>query len=183
MYKEEMRREMLDMRQSMNEHSVKSDSDAITKQLFSLACIANARMVMAYCAIKNEPDMQEFMNAILDAGKRVVLPCVTPKGLVASEYTRETKMLRGAYGILQPEEVPVCTTLEPDVVIVPGVVFDLQRCRIGFGVGYYDRYLQNSRAVKIGVCYESQLVDNIEADPHDIRMDLVVTERRILGEV
>jgi 5-formyltetrahydrofolate cyclo-ligase len=183
MSKEAIRREMLDMRQSMNEHSVKTASEAITARLLALACVNSAETVMAYSAIRNEPDMREFMLAMLDAGKRVALPCVTAHGLVAAEFRRDVRMKPGAYGILQPEAFPGCTPMEPDVVIVPGVVFDTQLCRIGFGAGYYDRFLESSRAVKIGVCYEAQLVDRIEADPHDVRMDFVVTERRVLEAV
>ena len=136
---------------------------------------------MAYSAVKNEPDMWEFIYAMLDAGKHIALPCVTSQGIVANEFRRDVRMKPGAYGIMQPVAQRGCDSLESDVVIVPGVVFDLQLCRIGFGAGYYDRFLKDNRAVKIGICYENQLVDRIEADPHDVRMDFVVTERRVLG--
>ncbi len=181
--KEEMRREMLDMRQSLSEQSVVRGSEAITKQLLSLPCVQNAQRVMTYCAVKNEPDMWALTQALLDMGKSMALPCVTAEGLLAANFCSNTKMQRGAYGIPQPVITSDSDKVEPDVVIVPGVVFDLQRYRIGFGAGYYDRFLQYRGVVKIGVCYESQLVDNIEAEPHDVRMDYVVTERRILGEV
>lgn len=181
--KQEMRREMLDMRQALSEQKVQRGSEMITQHLLSLACVQKAQHVMTYSAIKNEPDMLAFAHTLLDMGKRVALPCVAPEGLIAADFCRDTKMQRGAYGILQPVLTPDCDRIEPDVVIVPGVVFDLQLYRIGFGAGYYDRFLQYSGAVKIGVCYESQLVDNIEAEPHDVRMDFVVTERRILGAV
>ncbi len=179
--KDEMRREKLDIRQSMSEASVKEGSEAITQNLLSLACVQRARRVMAYYAVRNEPGMGELIDALLDMGKRVALPHVGTEGIVVAEYTRETGMERGAYGIPQPVLAKGCEVFEPEVVIVPGVVFDLKLCRIGFGMGYYDRFLQNSSTVKIGVCYESQLVDCIEAEPHDVRMDFVVTEARILG--
>lgn len=179
--KAEIRREMLDMRLGLSEQRVKRDSEAIVNRLFSLPCIQDAQRVMAYSAIKNEPDIWELIHTMLGKGKNVALPCVTAEGIVAAEYKQDAQLQRGAYGISQPVRAPGCEFFEPQVVIVPGVVFDLQRCRIGFGVGYYDRFLQNSEAVKVGVCYESQLVDNIEADPHDVRMDYVVTERRVLG--
>jgi 5-formyltetrahydrofolate cyclo-ligase len=180
--KDEMRREMLDMRLGLSEQRVKRDSEAIVSRLLSLPCMQDAERVMAYSAVKNEPDIWELIHVLVAAGKNVALPCVTTEGIVAAEFRQGTQMQRGAYGISQPLRNPGCEPFEPQVVIVPGVVFDLQRCRIGFGAGYYDRFLQNSEAVKVGVCYESQLVDNIEADPHDVRMDYVVTERRVLGE-
>lgn len=177
--KNEMRREMLDMRQAMSQQSVQRDSEAIKQRLLALACVQNSRRVMTYSAIKNEPDMWGATNALLEMGKQVSLPCVTSHGLVAADYCSNTTLVKGPYGIPQPKEIEGD---QPDLVVVPGIVFDLQRCRIGFGAGYYDRFLQNSTAVKVGVCFESQLVDHIEAEPHDVRMDYVVTERRVLGE-
>ena len=181
--KEEMRREMLDMRQAMSEQSVRRGGEAIIQHLLSLSCVQQAQSVMAYCAIKNEPDMWALIYALLDMGKHVALPCVAPEGIIAADFGRDTKMQRGAYGIPQPVLTPNYSRIEPDVVIVPGVVYDMQLFRIGFGAGYYDRFLANSSAVKIGVCFESQLVDNIDAEPHDVHMDFVVTERRVLGVV
>jgi 5-formyltetrahydrofolate cyclo-ligase len=181
--KDELRREMLDMRQTMSEHSVQRGSEGITEKLLSLPCVRHALRLMAYCAVKNEPDMWAFIYALLDMGKRVALPCITGDDIVAAEYRRGALLQCGAYGIPQPAVSSGCESFEPEIVIVPGVVFDLQCCRIGFGAGYYDRFLRQSRAVKIGVCYESQLVDNIEAEPHDVCMDYVVTEKRVLGAV
>jgi 5-formyltetrahydrofolate cyclo-ligase len=181
--KDELRREMLGMRGAMSEQSVQHGSEEITEKLLRLPCIQHAQRIMAYCAVKNEPDMWVFVYALLDMGKRVALPYVAAEGIIAAEFHRDTKMQHGAYGIPQPVLTPGYTPIEPEVVIVPGVVFDLQRCRIGFGAGYYDRFLCKSCAVKIGVCYENQLVDSIEAEPHDVCMDFVVTEERVLGAV
>ena len=179
--KNEIRREMMDRRETMSEKSVQRGSAAITQRLLSLACVQNAQLLMAYCAIKNEPEMWDFVNALFDMGKRVALPNTTSKGIVAAEFCRGMQLHHGAYGILQPAILPENPPFEPEVVIVPGVVFDLHRCRIGFGTGYYDRYLHQSHAVKVGVCYERQIVDNIDAEPHDVCMDFVVTEARTIG--
>jgi len=179
--KDEIRREMLNKRQSMSSQSVRNGSDAIIQRLLSLPCIQDAQRIMTYCSVKNEPDLWSFTNALLDMGKQVALPCVTASGLVAADYCRNTNLLKGPYGILEPELKTEDVPVQPDLVVVPGVVFDLQRYRIGFGAGYYDRFLQHSTAVKVGICYETQLVDNIEAEPHDVRMDFVVTERRVIG--
>ena len=70
-----------------------------------------------------------------------------------------------------------------DLIIVPGIAFD-ERCnRCGFGKGYYDRLLSESKAVKIGLCYDFQVVDELECDEYDIAMDMVITERRIINAV
>jgi 5-formyltetrahydrofolate cyclo-ligase len=178
--KEEMRREMLDMRLGLSGTRVQQDSEAIVQNLLSLRCIQDAQRVMTYYSVKNEPDIWTLTQRLLDMGKRVALPGVTSHRIIAAEDTRDTKLVRGPYGIPQPEAQEESEPFEPDLVIVPGVVFDLQRCRIGFGAGYYDRFLSVNAAVKVGVCFESQLVDSIEAESHDVRMDCVVTERRVL---
>ena len=66
-----------------------------------------------------------------------------------------------------------------DIVIVPGVAFDKKYNRMGYGKGYYDRFLKDMTALKIGVCHSFQLVDEIPSEPHDIKMDMIVTEREI----
>lgn len=178
--KEVLRQEKLEVRRVMSEQSVKEGSGAITRNLLSIPCVQQAQRVMAYCAVRNEPDMGELISELLDMGKRVALPHVAHEGIVAAEFTRDTNMVSGIFGIPQPALVKGLAPFVPDIVIVPGVVFDLKLKRIGFGMGYYDRFLENFNAVKIGVCYERQLVDCIEEEPHDVRMDFVVTEDRVL---
>ena len=90
------------------------------------------RIVMTYSAIKNEPNMWLLIDTLLDMGKQVALPCVTSGGLVAAAYRRDMKLDKGAYGIPQPAMGSNDPPIKPDLVIVPGVVFDLQGCRIGF---------------------------------------------------
>jgi 5-formyltetrahydrofolate cyclo-ligase len=70
--------------------------------------------------------------------------------------------------------------VEPDVVLVPGVAFDEALNRIGYGVGYFDRFLKETDALKVGICFDMQIVPCITTQPHDVRMDMVVTEKRVI---
>jgi 5-formyltetrahydrofolate cyclo-ligase len=92
-------------------------------------------------------------------------------------------MARGAYGILEPVSIKKAEVSDIDLIIVPGIAFDINGGRCGFGKGYYDRLLCESKAKKIGLCYDFQLVREIETDEHDIPMDMIITERRIINHV
>ena len=89
-------------------------------------------------------------------------------------------MKQGAFGIWEPADD---TAVDPSLlewIVVPGVAFDRRMNRLGRGKGYYDRLLRQTPARKIGICYGLQLVDEIPAEPHDIQMDLIITENDII---
>ena len=85
-------------------------------------------------------------------------------------------MAAGAYGINEPQEGAAVNPCEIDVIIVPGVAFTVHGARMGRGKGYYDRFLSQSgfAAMKVGVCYSEQIVDDIPTEPHDVMMDAVI---------
>lgn len=86
---------------------------------------------------------------------------------------------KGAYGILEPSVVKTADEKDIDVILVPGLAFDRHGGRMGFGKGYYDRLLETSIAVKIGLCYDFQLFDTIPTESHDVPMDFIITEKEI----
>ena len=137
---------------------------------------------MAYYSYKNEPDLILFIRKCIGLGKSVSLPYIAGEGeMIAVNFNYDTALKSNVYGIPEPVLTNDSETDEPDVVIVPGIAFDINLNRIGFGGGYYDRFLRNKNAVKIGACFDCQLVERIDADPHDIRMDIIVTEKQIVG--
>jgi 5-formyltetrahydrofolate cyclo-ligase len=119
-----------------------------------LPAVRSARIVMAFEPIGDEPDTQAFLEWCRSVGKTVIVPGHDPTG-----------------------PPPVAPSV-PDVVIVPGLAFTASGARLGLGAGWYDRFLPDVRAdcTTIGVCYATQLVDEIPVEPHDIRLDLVVTD-------
>lgn len=89
------------------------------------------------------------------------------------------RLVKGAYGILEPGAG--CPRVEPeeiDLIFVPGTAFDVRGHRIGQGGGYYDRYLNRTRAVRVGVCHDFALLSAVPSEAHDARMDIVVTPGR-----
>ena len=91
-------------------------------------------------------------------------------------------MKKGAYGILEPKTVRKADENNIDVILVPGLAFDRNGGRMGFGKGYYDRLLESSKAVKIGLCYDFQILEKIPTESHDVPMNFVITEKEILEE-
>lgn len=175
---------MLKARAEMDDEEHKRLSVMITQRLLALDCVKNAACVMAYITYRNEPDLSAFMRRCLEAGKRVALPCIAGKGeMTAAGFRFDCVMKSNAYGIPEPVLTGGSDLEEPDVIIVPGVAFDERLNRVGFGAGYYDRFLKSTEAEKIGVCFDYQVVKSIgAAADHDVCMDMIITEKRILGD-
>lgn len=136
-----------------------------------------ARTVAVFAALPDEPATDEVLARWAET-RRVVLPRV--EGDEMRFYAcRPDALVFGAFGILEPQGEQACSAGEIDLVICPGVAFTSDGRRLGRGRGYYDRYLGQSafRGFRVGVCYAHQLVDDLPVEPHDVRMDVVVSDR------
>jgi 5-formyltetrahydrofolate cyclo-ligase len=181
MDKAELRRDMLNKRLLIEPREACEMSGLITHTLLDLDCIQKAACVMAYCSYKNEPDLMGFVHALLDMGKNVALPYVTgDDSMIAVDYSYESVMKSNLFGIPEPVIRNESEKVEPDVVLVPGVAFGADLNRIGYGAGYFDRFLKESQAYKVGICFDMQVVPSIKAQPYDVRMDMIVTEKRVI---
>ncbi|MCL6581100.1 MAG: 5-formyltetrahydrofolate cyclo-ligase [Firmicutes bacterium] len=147
-----------------------------------------ARTVMVYLAFRGEVPTDLIVRRAAEDGKVVCAPVTLPaeRRLVPVRLTGLAGELRpGAYGILEPDPAryPAVPPDRVDLVVVPGVAFDLRGARLGYGGGYYDRFLASEarRAVRAGLAFEVQIsATPLPAAPHDCLMDLVFTERRII---
>ena len=134
-----------------------------------------ARTVAVFAALPDEPATDEVLARWASA-RRVVLPRV--EGDAMRFYAcRPDALVFGAFGILEPQGERPCPAGEIDLVVCPGVAFTADGRRLGRGRGYYDRYLGDPafRGFRVGVCYAHQLVDDLPVEPHDVRMDRVIT--------
>ena len=145
---------------------------------------AEARVVALYAPIHNEVDTAEVMQAALASTKIVLFPAICHNGLEFRRITNSSVLRRGAFNILEPDATcPVHSPEEADLIVVPGVTFDICGRRIGYGKGYYDKSLHQleGKGRMVGFCYDFQLVDEIADDPHDVKMDMIITERRTIS--
>lgn len=131
----------------------------------------------------HEPDLQEiFKNNKNNKGVMWAFPCVDGDAMEYFIPQSSGNFIKSKLGILEPDKTmskPVASE-ELAGILVPGIAFDENGHRMGRGRGYYDRYLSKFNGKKIGVCFEIQVLPEIPRDPHDVRMDVVITDERIL---
>jgi 5-formyltetrahydrofolate cyclo-ligase len=163
-------------------------SEQILVSLLTLTEVQQFSTFFIYVNFRSEVQTIPFIQHCLSAGKTVTVPVtrVAEKKLQAIQLSDVEKDLQPGYcGIPEPGSIQQQTMeYDPtsiDMVIVPGSVFDRQGGRLGYGGGYYDRFLVNAApgAVRVALAYESQLVDTIQLQPHDQLMDWIVTEKNI----
>jgi 5-formyltetrahydrofolate cyclo-ligase len=179
MDKDFFRKKILDIRNSLSQKEVEICSDKIWKSLSKLKEFQEAKGIFIYISFKNEVDTNKIIQSIIDT-KQVMVPCIENGKINISQIDNFCTYKKDKFGIPEPCEKKICSPKKIDLAIVPGIAFDLNRNRIGFGGGYYDRILKLINAKKIALCYDFQLLDNIPIDNHDIKMDFIITESRMI---
>jgi len=177
MNKEEMRACMRAKRRALSKEAQEAASQAVLKRLTEFEPYQRANTVMAYMACRGELSLEKVILDALWAGKTLLLPrCEAPGIMTARRIHGMEDLLPGRYGLLEPKEAcPIMDPQEMNLVLVPGVAFDRAGNRLGQGGGYYDRFLQGSRALRAGICHESALLEYVPHEAHDIVMDNVIT--------
>ncbi|HEY6873685.1 MAG TPA: 5-formyltetrahydrofolate cyclo-ligase [Geobacteraceae bacterium] len=183
MPKQRLRQAILALRKNLSGAEVRASSLMVQKEFIASAEFARAKVLALYAPIYNEVDTAEVFAAALAASKVVLYPAVCGDGLVFRRVCGPGGLRKGAFGILEPASS--CEVYGPqgaDIVVIPGVVFDVDGKRIGYGKGYYDKALHclEGMGKLVGFCYDFQVVDDITNEPHDVRMDLLITEKRVI---
>lgn len=183
--KSKLRKQFRTYRRTLTEGDYARRSAAMVERIFALPEIGCARLVHAYWPMtrRHEPDIRSLIVRLREQGVAIALPLVPDidvPSMYAVRYTGEEPSLEPPWGIPRPtgsEQVP---SHRIDTVIVPMLGGARDGHRIGYGKGYYDTFLQDIQAVRIGVTYQACLIDSIFSEPHDIRMDILVTEEQVL---
>ncbi len=161
-------------------------AEALAARVGDWQTYKNANTVACFASDLSEIDTEPLLRRILSEGKTLLLPYILGKGKEAAMAFAPVKDLdndlaEGTYGIREP--VPAARTGEvpgPDLILAPGLAFDLRGGRLGKGKGFYDRYLAGYRGFKAGLAYDVQITDkNLPLDAHDQTMDAVVTDQRM----
>lgn len=175
MTKNELRKEMRSLNRGLDAGMRETMSRRIVVRAEELAAFAAARIVGLYSALPDEPDLTPMLRRWFGR-KRLVIPRVEGSAMRFFDYDPQ-RLVPGAFGILEPgPDATLCQPEEIDLLFVPGVAFTRDGLRCGRGKGYYDRYLSRPefRGLKIGICFAHQLVGDLPAEPHDIRVDGVI---------
>jgi 5-formyltetrahydrofolate cyclo-ligase len=183
MPKIKLRRIMLEKRKKLSSEERRNASFHIQQSLLESEVYVKAKHLVLYSSIHNEVDSSLVMNDALTSGRKVFLPVVADMGLIFREVKETTALQKGAFGIMEPPASnSVISPEKVDLIVVPGIAFDLQGHRVGYGKGYYDKALHSleKQGKLIAVCYDFQLVDEIAGEPHDVMVDMMITEKRIV---
>lgn len=184
MPKRSLRQQILALRKALSHDQWLASSRMAQRRLISLEEFARADCIALYAPAHNETDTAEILEAAFATGKRVLYPAVCGERMVFRQVEGLQHLAEGSFGILEPCPTGVDHHAdEPDLIVVPGVAFDLHGHRIGYGKGYYDRFLEHPgrTAHLVGLCHDFQLIDGaIPVEGHDIRMELIVTDRRVI---
>lgn len=178
MEKKNIRNQIREKRESLSSFEVKETSEKITKALLKSKYFQEAEVIMSYMSFKNEIDTNEINEAALRAGKKLLFPKIVGKEKIeAVEYGKGFQ--KGAMGIEEP--IGDGYTGKIDLIIVPGIAFDKTGNRIGFGKGYYDRFLENyPDSIKISCAYDFQLVEKIVIEKHDKKIDIIFLKNNMI---
>ncbi|GAB4431737.1 MAG: 5-formyltetrahydrofolate cyclo-ligase [bacterium] len=184
--KKMLRKEVLQKRDSLSKEEWNRKSDQIQKKLQSLEEVSSAKNIFIFINFRSEVDTRPIIEFLLSKNKNVIVPYtdIENKRLRLFYLNNFSELKSGSFGILEPDpKIAKEAALEDvDLVIMPGSVFDLKGGRIGYGGGFYDRLLPSLRPdVKtIAIAFELQIVDEVPMGYYDRRVNLIVTEDRII---
>jgi 5-formyltetrahydrofolate cyclo-ligase len=185
--KAEVRRALAEARRRLPESERRDRSLKIADACRNIAGFSTAEVICTYVNFREEVETTELIAGLLHAGRRVAVPVHlhgTTPSLNFAEIDSLDELSPNHFGILQPrrEEARFLPTAAIPLFLVPGLAFDSAGRRLGYGLGFYDRAFAAAApgAIKIGLAFELQLIERVPADAHDVLMDFVVTEERVL---
>jgi len=190
--KKRLREKLLKRRDSIPPELKAQKEAAIEKRLFTLDAFKKSKSILMYVSFRSEVDTRKYLDDMLRSGKRLILPVVDSRHNVLKLYdVKDTSELAPGYmGIPEPNirENRRVTIKDIDLVVIPGTGFDAKGNRLGYGGGYYDRLLsyeskqlaEIEHIPTIALAFEEQIGEDIPAEPHDITVDMIITDERLI---
>ena len=143
-----------------------------------------SKIIHIFISKTDEPDTVRIIESAWKYGKTVAVPCVIPNTfeLYHSQLKSFENLYSGALGVLEPSpEVRIAMTPKSfDLVIIPGVAFDIYGGRLGYGKGYYDRFLKQTGAFRLAMAFDFQVIEKVPTEKHDVQMNGILTEVGII---
>ena len=183
-YKAEKRAFYKGLRKSMNPEIKKSADRQIFEKLISFPEFKNSELILTYISVNDETDTVSLIKYCFDNGKRVAVPrCLDKNGNMDFFEIKSFDDVKSSYfGLLEPsEKCPKVDSFDNSLCIVPAFSYDKKGYRIGYGGGFYDRFLSKHNLFKIGICYDEFIETNHLHDEFDISVDIVITEKQIIS--
>lgn len=188
MLKNDIRALMKNRREQLSESQRKAYNKKISERLFALDHFKECRMLFSYVSFGSEADTTTVIKTALEMNKRVFIPKVEDKEMNFYAIYSLDGLIRSKFGILEPSgsDRPYLPDHNDDVkkiMLLPGLAFDKTGNRIGYGAGYYDRYLgrfPENEWLKIGIAFSFQIMENLPASDKDIRTDFIITDEELI---
>ncbi len=187
MDKKNLRKEILTKRAELVKYGKFSLSKKVIENLVNTEYYKDAKNIMTFISFGSEIDTHQFIKEAIEEGKNIFVPVTfhESREMKPSLLKSFDELENGYFNILTPKEefIRYIDPLEIDLVIVPGAVFDRRGYRIGYGGGFYDRFLSSKirkDTSKIAIAFELQIVDNVPTEDYDIPVDFIVTENEII---
>lgn len=177
MEKADIRNKIKTLRSMLLESERQSAADEVFARLEKTAAFLMADRILMYHSLPDELSTLSFLSK-WNGKKHFYLPRVNGVNLEILPYD-ETRLELGAFHIEEPTGNNTIDPEEIELIVVPAVAYDRYGNRLGRGKGFYDRLLASTKATKVGVGYEFQLVENIPVEPHDVKMDIIITQNSI----
>jgi len=175
MDKDILRKAFLDKRNKLNKEEIKSKSNIIKEKLFSSKEYKKAKSVCFYVSFNSEVFTHDMIKETLKT-KEVSVPVVKKDILILSKIDSFKDLdKKNKYGNLEPSKIKEIKKV--DLIIVPAIIFDKKRYRIGYGKGYYDRLLKKIKAKTIGLTFSSQIIEKIPIDDFDVKVGKVISDK------
>ena len=184
--KDFIRKFILAKRNALAKKQINEKSAKISKKLFSLPEFKRAKTIFTYVSFGSEAGTREIIGKSIALGKIVAVPIADfkKKKLEIVQFTSFSSLKKSKFGIPEPDSKKAkwIPASQIDLVVVPGVAFDLKRNRIGYGKGFYDAFLSKHRKLRnIGLAFDLQVLGKIPAGKKDKKVMKIITEKRIVG--
>ena len=177
--KKELRRQVRERLAGLSPEELRVSDSALFARFLALPQVEAAKTIFAFWGIPGkEPDTARLIGELIARGKTVGLPRMLPgHQMEVRRYDPDKPLVRVSFGISEPgEDCPLLAREEIDLALVPAVCYDRRGCRLGFGGGYYDRWLEGFGGFTAGLCRRAVLQDRVPAEAHDAKVDLLITE-------
>ena len=177
--KENLRRQFLEKRDWLSADLIEIASKQIRKNLGKVESYRKAQTVACYHSAGSEVRTHEIMQEIISHGKILALPRVDGEKLVFYEVKKFEDLERGEFGIMEPKQYcPMKNDF--DIIIVPAISMTRTGDRLGYGMGYYDKFLAGKKNTTIALAYSKSIAKNIPRDDLDVKIDIIITEDEII---
>jgi len=174
--KSELRKQVLHEMKAISQEQKPAIDQALTERLLHHPFYQEAKVIATYLSFPHEFQTQELIEQVLKDGKKVLIPKTYPKGRMEFVVYNPQQLVKTSFGLLEPQgELEVVEASQIDLIHVPGLAFTTEGCRIGYGGGYYDRYLKHFSGHTLSTIYPCQIQD-FSPENHDIPVQEVLID-------